>query len=136
MGSVIEYANEDEAVAIANDTVYGLGAGVFSTDLDHADRLARRARAGTVNINRHITDFCLPFGGWKQSGIGREGGPEAVASYLETKVIGPHARPGCWRAAPRRGGAARKQELQNVRTGLIATPASESRIAVLISANG
>jgi acyl-CoA reductase-like NAD-dependent aldehyde dehydrogenase len=89
--SVIEYGNEDEAIAIANDTVYGLGAGIFSTDTDRAGRLARRVRAGTVNINRHITDFFLPFGGYKQSGIGREGGPEAVASYLETKVIGPDA---------------------------------------------
>jgi len=52
---------------------------------------AGRVRAGTVNINRHITDFALPFGGYKQSGIGREGGPGAVASYLETKVIGPLA---------------------------------------------
>ena len=89
--SVIEYTTEDEAIAIANDTVYGLGAGIFSTDLDRAGQLARRVRAGTVNINRHITDFYLPFGGYKQSGIGREGGPEAIASYLETKVIGPLA---------------------------------------------
>jgi betaine-aldehyde dehydrogenase len=89
--SVIEYGSEEEAIAIANDTVYGLGAGIFSTDLDRASQLARRVRAGTVNINRHITDFGLPFGGYKQSGIGREGGPEAVASYLETKVIGPLA---------------------------------------------
>jgi aldehyde dehydrogenase (NAD+) len=89
--SVIEYAGEDEAIEIANDSVYGLGAGIFSADPDHASRLARRVRAGTVNINRHITDFCLPFGGYKQSGIGREGGPEAVASYQETKVIGPFA---------------------------------------------
>ena len=89
--SVIEYAGEDEAIAIANDTVYGLGAGIFSADAERAALLARRVRAGTVNINRHITDFCLPFGGFKQSGIGREGGPEAISSYLETKVIGPHA---------------------------------------------
>jgi aldehyde dehydrogenase (NAD+) len=89
--AVIEYGTEDEAIAIANDSVYGLGAGIFSTDPGRATMLASRVRAGTVNLNRHITDFALPFGGYKQSGIGREGGPEAIASYLETKVIGPLA---------------------------------------------
>jgi aldehyde dehydrogenase (NAD+) len=87
--SIIDYDTEDEAIAIANDTDYGLGAAIFTTDTDRYSRLARRVRAGTVNLNAHLTDYHLPFGGWKQSGIGVEGGPEAVENYLETKVLGP-----------------------------------------------
>jgi aldehyde dehydrogenase (NAD+) len=56
---------EGEAIAIANGSVYGLGAGIFSTDTDRATRLVGRVRAGTVNISRHITDFARPFGGYK-----------------------------------------------------------------------
>jgi betaine-aldehyde dehydrogenase len=87
--SVISYGDDDEAVRIANDTRYGLGAAVFSADPDRARSVAARVRAGTVNINKHTFDFTVPFGGFKASGIGREGGPEALGAYLEYKTIGP-----------------------------------------------
>jgi betaine-aldehyde dehydrogenase len=87
--SILDYDTEDGAVALANDTVYGLGAAVFTTDADRFARIARQIRAGTVNLNAHLTDYHLPFGGWKQSGIGVEGGPEAVENYLAVKVLGP-----------------------------------------------
>jgi len=87
--SILDYDTEDEAIAIANDTEYGLGAAIFTTDTDRFATLARRVRAGTVNLNAHLTDYHLPFGGWKQSGIGVEGGPEAVENYLAIKVLGP-----------------------------------------------
>ncbi|MCX4092375.1 aldehyde dehydrogenase [Nocardia sp. alder85J] len=88
--SVVAYDGDEEAIAIANDTIYGLGSAVFTPDLDRAERVALRVRAGTVNINTHITDFHLPFGGWRQSGFGHEGGPEALESYLQAKVVGPY----------------------------------------------
>ncbi len=88
--SIISYKNEQEAVDMVNDSIYGLGAAVFSQDTDHAAVLAREIRAGTVNINVHTFDFAVPFGGFKQSGLGREGGPEGLLNYLETKAIGPH----------------------------------------------
>lgn len=88
--SVITYDTDEHAVAIANDTVYGLGSAVFSPDIARAEAMALRVRAGTLNINAHITDFHVPFGGWKQSGFGHEGGPEAIEGYLQTKVVGPY----------------------------------------------
>jgi aldehyde dehydrogenase (NAD+) len=87
--SVIKYHDEKEAVDLVNDSSYGLGAAVFSQDIQKANDIAREIRAGTVNINAHTFDFALPFGGFKQSGIGREGGPEALSNYLEFKTIGP-----------------------------------------------
>ena len=88
--SVIAYDSDDEAVAIANDTIYGLGSAVFSQDVARAESIALKVRAGTLNINAHITDFHVPLAGWKQSGIGQEAGPEALESYLQTKVVGPY----------------------------------------------
>jgi aldehyde dehydrogenase (NAD+) len=89
--SVIAYDGEDEALTIANDSIYGLGAAIFSEDVARARALALRVRSGTVNINTHCIDYSMPFGGWKQSGIGREGGREAFENYVEIKVVGPEA---------------------------------------------
>ncbi|AXC14262.1 Aldehyde dehydrogenase [Acidisarcina polymorpha] len=78
----------DRIAAEANDTVFGLAASIWTDDLSTAHKLARRIRAGTVWINCHnIFDATLPFGGYKESGWGREKGEEAVQNYLETKAV-------------------------------------------------
>jgi aldehyde dehydrogenase (NAD+) len=86
--SVIRYENDDEAVAMANDTMYGLGGGVWSRDKERALQIAKRLRAGTVWINEwHLISEKAPFGGYKQSGIGREFGLEGFREYSETKHV-------------------------------------------------
>jgi aldehyde dehydrogenase (NAD+) len=86
--TVLTYRDEEEAIAIANGTEYGLNGAVYSTDADRALAVARRLRSGTVSINNGITiDITIPFGGFKQSGYGRELGPEGLESYLQTKAI-------------------------------------------------
>ena len=85
--SIITYEDEDEAVAIANDSIYGLSGAVFTTDLEHGFEVAQRIRTGTVNVNTSVIDFTLPFGGYKQSGLGREGGPEGLEKFFETKTV-------------------------------------------------
>lgn len=84
---IIPYADEADAIRIANDTVYGLGAHVQSADLDRARRIAARIRAGQVHINHPAWDGMAAFGGYKQSGNGREYGVFGVEEYLETKAI-------------------------------------------------
>lgn len=79
---------DDDLIRRANDTIYGLAAGVFSKDLGNAHRVASRLRAGTVWVNCfNIFDAALPFGGYKQSGWGREMGHEVLKNYLETKAV-------------------------------------------------
>jgi acyl-CoA reductase-like NAD-dependent aldehyde dehydrogenase len=85
--SVIPTADEDEAVRLANDTIYGLNSAVFTNDPDRARAVASRLRAGTVGMNSFRTDFGIAFGGFKQSGVGREGGKEGLMHFLETKTI-------------------------------------------------
>jgi aldehyde dehydrogenase (NAD+) len=85
---VLTYGTPDEAVAIANDSAYGLSAGIWAGDYERALELASRLRAGTVWINNwHQVDPALPFGGYKQSGIGRELGPDALDDYTEVKHV-------------------------------------------------
>jgi acyl-CoA reductase-like NAD-dependent aldehyde dehydrogenase len=85
---VLRYSDLDEAIAQANDTVYGLSAGVWSTDYERAIDVGDRLRAGTVWINNwHAVDPGLPFGGYKQSGVGRELGPNALDEYTEAKHL-------------------------------------------------
>ena len=85
--SVIPAEDEQDAVAIANDTIYGLNASVFTHDVDRAREVAGLLRTGTVGHNTFRTDFAIAFGGFKQSGIGREGGTEGLLPFLETKTI-------------------------------------------------
>jgi aldehyde dehydrogenase (NAD+) len=91
--SVIPAADEEDAVAIANDTIYGLNASVFTDDVDRAREVAGRLRSGTVGHNAFRTDFGVAFGGFKQSGIGREGGTEGLLPFLETKTVILEGRP-------------------------------------------
>jgi betaine-aldehyde dehydrogenase len=88
--AVLAYDREDEAVAIANDTIYGLAGGVWSGDPDRALRVARRIRAGQVDVNGARFNYLAPFGGYKQSGVGRELGPFGLEEFLQVKAI---ARP-------------------------------------------
>jgi acyl-CoA reductase-like NAD-dependent aldehyde dehydrogenase len=85
--SVIAAADETNAVQIANDTTYGLNASVFTNDVERAYATARQLRSGTVGHNSFRTDFSIAFGGFKQSGIGREGGKEGLLPFLETKTV-------------------------------------------------
>ena len=86
--SVIPYGDSDDPVAIGNDTDYGLVAGVFTEEIRRAHRAARRLEAGNVYINKWFGDTNqTPFGGYKQSGIGREKGLEALESYLQSKNV-------------------------------------------------
>jgi aldehyde dehydrogenase (NAD+) len=85
--SVISYEDEDEAVKIANDTVYGLAAYVQSQNIEHARSVASRMRAGQVNLNYPDWDTHAPFGGYKQSGNGREYADWAIHDFLEVKGI-------------------------------------------------
>ena len=84
---VIPYRDEDEAVAIANDTPYGLSGAVFSADQDRAVAFSRRLRTGMVDINGGRFNALAPFGGYKQSGNGRELGAYGLEEYLEIKSL-------------------------------------------------
>jgi aldehyde dehydrogenase (NAD+) len=91
--SVIPARDEQHAIAVANDTIYGLNASVFTHDVDRARDVARQLRSGTVGHNAFRTDFGIAFGGFKQSGIGREGGREGLLPFLETKTVILEGRP-------------------------------------------
>jgi aldehyde dehydrogenase (NAD+) len=85
--TVLRYRGDDDAVAIANNSPYGLGGAVWGSDVDRAVGMARRMRTGQVSINGTIPGDA-PFGGFKQSGIGREGGVMGLRAYMEPKAIG------------------------------------------------
>ncbi len=85
--SVIAADSEAHAIAMANDTIFGLNAVVFTHDSERALAIARRLRAGSVGHNASRTDFSIGFGGFKQSGVGREGGVEGLEAFLESKTI-------------------------------------------------
>jgi aldehyde dehydrogenase (NAD+) len=86
--SVLTYDDEDGAIAIANDSIYGLNGSVFGADVARAVGIASRIKTGTVEINGSGVGFHSPIGGFKQSGIGREAGPEGFDAYVELKSIG------------------------------------------------
>ena len=85
--AVMPYADESEAIAIANDSPYGLSGSVWSADNARATDIARKIDTGTVSVNGFMIEFCSPFGGYKDSGLGRELGPEGLSHYLEMKSI-------------------------------------------------
>lgn len=85
--SIISYKDEEDAVRIANDTVYGLAAYVQSTNIEHARAVAKRMRAGSVYLNYPDWDTFAPFGGYKQSGNGREYADWAIHDFLEIKGV-------------------------------------------------
>ncbi|HTX24098.1 MAG TPA: aldehyde dehydrogenase family protein [Steroidobacteraceae bacterium] len=88
IAALIPFADEEQAVAIANDTPFGLAAGVWTEDLRRAHRIVSRLRAGTVWVNNYRQiGYGAPFGGVRQSGIGRELGPEALHEYTEVKSV-------------------------------------------------
>ena len=84
---ILTYEDEEEAIRIANDTIYGLGGGVWSVDLDHAMAVARHIRTGQVDINGAPFNGNAPFGGYKQSGNGRENGRYGLEEFLEYKAL-------------------------------------------------
>ncbi len=97
--SVLEFDTRDEAISIANSVEYGLSAGVWSKDFDTCLTIGRKVRAGTIWMNTFMDGASeLPFGGYKQSGLGRELGRHAVEDYTETKTLNMHigARTGWW----------------------------------------
>jgi acyl-CoA reductase-like NAD-dependent aldehyde dehydrogenase len=80
--------DEDEAVAIANDSLYGLGSGVWTSDIGRAFRMSERIQAGTVWVNTYrAVSYMSPFGGYKDSGMGRENGIDAIREYLQVKSV-------------------------------------------------
>jgi aldehyde dehydrogenase (NAD+) len=86
--SVLPFDDEDEAVALANDSTYGLAATAWTTNLARAHRIAKRLKAGTVGLNCQMQfDHSMPFGGYKQSGWGYESGKAGLETYLQTKVV-------------------------------------------------
>jgi aldehyde dehydrogenase (NAD+) len=86
--AVIPFEDEDEALTIANDTPYGLAAGVWTTDIGRAIRMSDRLEAGTVWVNTYrAISFMAPFGGFKRSGLGRESGQDSINEYLQTKSV-------------------------------------------------
>lgn len=85
--TVLRYRDDDDAVTIANNSSYGLGGAVWGSDIDRAVAIARRVRTGQVSVNGTIPGDA-PFGGFKQSGIGREGGVMGLRAYMEPKAIG------------------------------------------------
>ena len=86
--SVIKFKDEDEALAIANDVRFGLGAGVWTSDIGRAFRMSQRIQAGTVWVNTYrAVSFMAPFGGFKDSGFGRENGIDAIRDYLQVKSV-------------------------------------------------
>jgi aldehyde dehydrogenase (NAD+) len=85
--SILPYKDEEEAIEIANDTEYGLYGYVSSGDLEHAKQVANRIRAGSIAINNAGADFTTPFGGYKQSGNGKEWGLFGFEEFLEVKAV-------------------------------------------------
>lgn len=93
--SVIKFKDEEDAVRIANDVAFGLGAGVWTQSVKRAHNMARRIRAGTVWVNTYrAVSFLMPFGGYKASGLGRENGAEAIEGYLQSKSVWINNGPG------------------------------------------
>jgi acyl-CoA reductase-like NAD-dependent aldehyde dehydrogenase len=86
--SILGFEDEAEAIQLANDTIFGLAAGVWTTDIGRAIRMPSALQAGTVWVNSYrAVSYMMPFGGTKRSGLGRGSGIEAIREYLETKSV-------------------------------------------------
>jgi (Z)-2-((N-methylformamido)methylene)-5-hydroxybutyrolactone dehydrogenase len=86
--SIIPFEDDNEAIEIANDSIYGLASGVWTSNIRRALVMADKIRAGTVWVNTYrAISFLAPFGGYKQSGVGRESGQAAIEEYLQTKCV-------------------------------------------------
>ncbi|MDT5205712.1 MAG: aldehyde dehydrogenase, partial [Mycobacterium sp.] len=85
--SIIPYDTEEDAIKIANDSAYGLAGSVWTTDVPHGIKVSEQIRTGTYAINWYAFDPCCPFGGYKNSGIGRENGPEGVEHFTQQKSV-------------------------------------------------
>jgi len=85
--SLIPYNDTDDAVRIANESDYGLGGTVWTSDTERGLAVARQVRTGTVGINRFRVDLSAPFGGFKSSGVGRQSGPEGLSSFLQSQSV-------------------------------------------------
>lgn len=90
--TVIAYDDVDDAVHIANDSRYGLAGTIWTDDIERGMDIARRIRAGSIGINQYVPDFAAPLGGFKDSGIGREGGTEGIDQYVELQSLLPGIR--------------------------------------------
>ena len=88
VAALLAYHDIDHAVEIANDTIYGLACGVWTSNIRRAFTMADRIRSGTVWVNTYrAVSYLAPFGGYKKSGIGRESGQHAIDEYLQTKCV-------------------------------------------------
>jgi len=87
VATIVTHKGVEDAIRIANDSEYGLNGAVYTSDPDLAYKVSRRVRAGNMTHNDWVNDVQFPFGGFKSSGIGRDGGPEGLALYQETKVV-------------------------------------------------
>ncbi len=87
MLAVIPYDGVDQAVAIANDSEFGLGGSVWTADPERGEAIAKRVQTGSIGINHYMLDPAAPFGGVKASGLGRELGPEGLMAYLQLQSI-------------------------------------------------
>ena len=85
--AVIDYDEEEDAIRIANDSDYGLSGNVWSPDTERATGVAHRIRTGNIGINGNFLDWAVPFGGMKQSGLGRELGADGLRSFFETQAV-------------------------------------------------
>ena len=93
--SIIPFDTEEEAIAIGNDTHYGLASGIWTRDLSRVLRVSRAIRSGMVWVNTYrAVSFLMPFGGYKASGLGRENGAEAIDGYLQSKSVWINNGPG------------------------------------------
>jgi acyl-CoA reductase-like NAD-dependent aldehyde dehydrogenase len=86
--SVLPFDNEADAIALANDSIYGLSGSIWTRDVGKAIRVARAVESGNLSVNSHSSvRYSTPFGGFKQSGLGRELGPDAATAFTETKNV-------------------------------------------------
>jgi betaine-aldehyde dehydrogenase len=85
--AVLAYDDDDDAIRLANDSRYGLSGSVWTNDYARGLAIAKRVRTGTYTVNGYVLDFATPFGGYKESGLGREMGPEGLSAFLEHKSV-------------------------------------------------